>query len=348
MTWQSSDAIPSYIFKGDDLPALQARDRLRERFSANFDLLLPEEGPIRVDGAEHLGLMLGGMVLLLRKMYVHDIARSPGLIRSSQLDHYILTVPLEQRGPTYHILGDGRALEQHVGESLLLDMAQPMRAHIESGTDLTLFIARDALDELLPRHLDLHGVKLTGAVATLLADQLRTVAREGTGLRSPEAQLLARGTLHLVAASLAPKSDSLALARPQIEHLLARRIGSYIDSHLADPDLSVEQLCGAFGLSRSSLYRLFERVGGVAAFIRVRRLAKAHVLLAGAEERIHLKRLADDFGFRSAAQFRRAFREQFGYSPSEAKSQISPLAQRAHTLLPEAQRFAGWLRALHR
>lgn len=199
---------------------------------------------------------------------------------------------------------DGRVLEQRAGEPVVLDMARPIHVDIQSGTDLTLFIPRDALDELLPRRLDLHGVKLQGAVAALLVEHLRTVLREGSGLHPAEGQPLSRSTLHLLAACLAPMSDSMALARPHAEHLLVRRIGQYVEARLADPDLSVEQLCTAFGLSRSSLYRLLEPMGGVAAFVRERRLSKAHQLLAGAQERVHLKCVADEFGYRSAAQFR--------------------------------------------
>jgi len=349
MASPTSHNIPSYLFKGEDLNGSEVRERLRERFADNFDLLLPKEGPIRVDGAEHVGLMLGNIAVLWRKMYVHDLVRSPALIRSSQIDHYLLTVSLEQRGPSEHMLGDRHFVRQGVGEPLLLDMSQQMRSQIASGTDVTLFIARDALDALLPRSLDLHGVKLAGAVATLLVDHLRNLVRVAPGLSLSEAQLTARSTLHLVAASLAPLSDSLALARPLIDQLLPRRIGRYIDSHLANPDLSVEQLCGAFGVSRSSMYRLLEPMGGVSAFIRARRLSQAHQLLAGATERVHLKRLADDFGFRSAAQFSRAFSDQFGYKPSEARMQIAPFTHAAASVsMGEAQRLSEWLRVLGR
>jgi AraC-like DNA-binding protein len=338
----ASDKVPTYLFKGDDVPPSHAREVLRERFSGNYDLILPPKGPIRVAGAEHLGLMLGGMVLLRRRMYEHGLARGPGHIRKSQVDHYALALSIAQEGPSRHLVDNNRLFEQRTHEPLLYDMARPIRMDIKSGTDVTLFVPRDAIDALLPRRLDLHGVLPRGAVARLLADHLKLLSERAEALTLDEAQLVSRSTLHLIAASLAPMADSMALARPQLEYLLVRRIGSYVDQHLADPGLSVEQLCAAFHLSRTTLYRLLEPVGGVAAFIRERRLSKINELLVASDQRLHLKRLAFDFGFRSATHFSRAFREQFGYAPSEANVHLARPAP-GDSNDSDGQRVASWL-----
>ena len=43
-------------------------------------------------------------------------------------------------------------------------------------------------------------------------------------------------------------------------------IKRHIDEHLGDPDFGAAQVAEAFGLSRPTLYRLFEPLGGVAAY----------------------------------------------------------------------------------
>jgi AraC-like DNA-binding protein len=341
-----NETIPYFRFDGDEVEGPLVRELLRDRFAANFDLLLPD-GPIRAAGAEHLGFMLGGMAMMQRRMYGHGVVRDIGLIRKSQLDHYVLTISLEQAEPSRHGVEGGRVLEQHANQPILLDMGQPLRVDISSGVDLSVFIPRDALDELLPRRLDLHGVMPKGTVAALLVDHLRMLAGRAASLSPVEARLVTRSTLHMIAASLAPAADSMALARPEVEHLLVRRIGRYIDQHLANPDLSVEHLCAAFRLSRSALYRLLEPMGGVVAFIRERRLRKVNELLTTADQRVHLKQVADDFGFRSAAHFSRAFREQYGYSPSDARLHVAASSE-ATPPRPGEGSFADWLNKLNR
>lgn len=61
-------------------------------------------------------------------------------------------------------------------------------------------------------------------------------------------------------------------------------MGRYVEDYMANPDRCAEHLFTAFQLSRSSIYRLLESVGGPAAFIRERRLSKAHELLTASRQ----------------------------------------------------------------
>lgn len=69
---------------------------------------------------------------------------------------------------------------------------------------------------------------------------------------------------------------------------------------------------------------LFEPLGGVARYIRGRRLARCHATLSRPGPRQYIERVAYDHGFGSASQFSRAFFEQFGYSPREARMHPAP------------------------
>lgn len=91
---------------------------------------------------------------------------------------------------------------------------------------------------------------------------------------------------------------------------------SHIDRHICDPELGVTSLQTAFKLSRPTLYRMFQPLGGVSHHIRRRRVLVAHQ---------HLRRDPDcsitwllyEAGFTSERQFQRAFRATFGLSPVE-------------------------------
>lgn len=89
-----------------------------------------------------------------------------------------------------------------------------------------------------------------------------------------------------------------------------------IEDRLLDPALDAGELMRALGLSRSSLYRAFQPVGGVNAWIRQRRLEHARDLLAHRTgPRPTVGEVAQICGFASDSHFSRAFRKAFGHSP---------------------------------
>ena len=83
----------------------------------------------------------------------------------------------------------------------------------------------------------------------------------------------------------------------------------------------VDKLARTFGLSRASLYRLFEPVGGVASYIRTRRLARARQELTapGLEDR-RIGPIAYRAGFQSIPAFNRAFRAAYGQTPRSTRT----------------------------
>src|SRR5262245_42527666 len=100
--------------------------------------------------------------------------------------------------------------------------------------------------------------------------------------------------------------------------MVLERIKGHIAQSLDSPELHPDALCRLFHISHTQLYRLFEPLGGVAAYIQEQRLARAWRELsnpAGSHRRIY--DIAFDLGFSSEAHFSRSFRRAFGMSPSE-------------------------------
>jgi AraC-like DNA-binding protein len=96
---------------------------------------------------------------------------------------------------------------------------------------------------------------------------------------------------------------------------------------MASPDFGPEQLARLMAMSRSKLYRLFESTGGVAHFINRERLHEAHRRLTHRDAPpIHV--IGNEVGFADHSTFSRAFRREFGYSPTEARerslARVSP------------------------
>jgi AraC-like DNA-binding protein len=92
----------------------------------------------------------------------------------------------------------------------------------------------------------------------------------------------------------------------------------YIAASLHRPDLGVDSLTSDFGISRPTLYRHFDEEGGVARYIRNRRLDRCFFELAGAEATHgQVAAVARRWHFTDATHFGRLFRQRFGTAPSE-------------------------------
>ncbi|MRX37232.1 AraC family transcriptional regulator [Aminobacter sp. MDW-2] len=94
----------------------------------------------------------------------------------------------------------------------------------------------------------------------------------------------------------------------------------FIDANLHRPDLDLALLMQQFRVSRAHLCRMFAGDGGVRAVIRDRRLNAAYrQLLSHQGKTGSITSIAHRLGFSSSNQFLRAFREQFGVTPSEVR-----------------------------
>lgn len=93
-------------------------------------------------------------------------------------------------------------------------------------------------------------------------------------------------------------------------------IQRYIEANINNPLLGPSQLCELFGLSRASLYRLFDKADGVKAYIARRRTHLAMAELCRSPARPgSVRSVAEKFGFHDRRQFNRAFRKFIGTTP---------------------------------
>lgn len=105
-------------------------------------------------------------------------------------------------------------------------------------------------------------------------------------------------------------------SRPlEAEDVLLHDIIDYIDGRIGDYDLGERMIRSAFNLSRATLYRRFQPLGGIASFIRDKRLQLAHMHLRG-NPTCSLTWLLYEVGFSSERQFQRSFQARYGMSPA--------------------------------
>jgi AraC-like DNA-binding protein len=102
-------------------------------------------------------------------------------------------------------------------------------------------------------------------------------------------------------------------------HELRQRVKGYVEAHLADPALTPQAIARQHAISARFLYSLFEDEGDtVVAYVRRRRLARAHADLTRPGRDLAVHQVARRWGFSDPAHFSRAFRAHYGYPPSEA------------------------------
>jgi AraC-like DNA-binding protein len=114
-------------------------------------------------------------------------------------------------------------------------------------------------------------------------------------------------------------------------------------------DVGAEALCRHFHVSRSTVYRLFELLGGVKHFINGARLERCYGELRGADPRqVKIADVATSWGFTDASSFSRSFRTRFGVPPSQvlgtAVARTEEVAVRADSATARLNRdYTDWL-----
>lgn len=113
------------------------------------------------------------------------------------------------------------------------------------------------------------------------------------------------------------RSFALRLSRPEIETAAPSQIQNiiaYINAHLYD-DLSLDELCRLFYISKTQLGRLFRAATGSTTwdYILIKRLIEARrQILSG----IPATQAASNCGFRDYSAFYRAYKKRYNASPA--------------------------------
>ena len=96
------------------------------------------------------------------------------------------------------------------------------------------------------------------------------------------------------------------------------RLKAHIESQLADPDLSVESIARACGISVRSVHRAFaaDPAGSVSKYIWMSRLSRcAADLRDPGQAHRPITDICFSWGFNSTSHFSRLFKDQFGVPP---------------------------------
>ena len=268
---------------------------------------------------------LGSLMVALARGSALSFDRSREIVAAGGLDHVMIQLYIE--GGFDGVAGEDPILVRP-GDICVFDLAGTLRTETSDFRSLTVLVPRPFFEAAMEDVHALHGVVLAGdqPLTELLAIHLLALAERLPRLGGREAEAAARATVALFASVLADCARVVGHRRSH-QHPAPivspfRGIARYIDHHLHERGLEPDTIAEAFGLSRASLYRIFEPVGGVAESIRRRRLTRAALDLAAPERRgERISEVAFRWGFVSDGAFSRSFRAHFGVNPSDARRQ---------------------------
>ena len=240
------------------------------------------------------------------------IERTSALVATQNLDHFVLR--LYTSGHTN--IGFGGQTTEIVEESFVVfDLSRPIVSETKGMTGLNLAVPRRYLEDRIGDVSTWHGQVVPSAsspITRLMADHFRNVSLCLREASPAQMSHIIPATIALSNAMFLSERDS-AYNQPAVIGIAIRQ---FIEEHL--PRVDADMVMARFGISRTPLYKLFEEDGGLYAYIRNRRLARAMQILARPGERkTQIAAIGYALGFENDRVFSRAFRRKYGLNPSE-------------------------------
>ena len=246
-------------------------------------------------------IVSGGAVLRRERRH---ILRSGPLLAFLQLKHGRLIGD-----------SDGRAFSARSGQLALHDYGRPFSALLSPAVLEAVFVPRPNYRSRVATSGAVSGFYVLDGFEepffAICAEVMERLQFSPENVSHKDLELVNLGAQQLVFDGGADLSPFRA---ERVE--LLRDIQQFIEQNLIALELSAAMLLARFGVSRATLFRLFEPYGGVRTYILERRLFRA--LLDISEQpnlRGQIQRAVERWGFSSATHFQRAVKRSFGVTP---------------------------------
>jgi AraC-like DNA-binding protein len=181
--------------------------------------------------------------------------------------------------------------------------------------------------------------KIVGPRATMLGRFLLLLSDFLPAAEEDDLRRLDMVLRNVIQTALPADGSGLAPAPDRAKVRLRTRIDRVIHQNIASARLDAARIAKLAETSRTTLYRLFEGRGGVAAHVQRLRLERVRVALCDpAQSSIPIAALAERCGFHCVASFNRSFRRAYGTTPGEVRA--AALAPASPALPPVAHPVA--------
>jgi len=261
---------------------------------------------------------VGGMAFMDCRTDPVEQTRAVARISTDNVCQFVFHVAVDGVVETATGLYPKRNAVQTVPGILALDLNQPMWMTRGPCRVMALFVPREIVEAVLPEAASIHGrvIEYHSPLARMIPAHLAELSRSLPEMSPQAAYEALRGCAMLIAAAFGRQTGLTGNARAAARTAMFASARRYIDAHLGQADLTIDKVLAVSQLSRPTLYRLFEPEGGLAAYIRNRRLREAADELHRYPHRPVIE-VAYGLGFNSASDFNRAFRRAYEMSPGD-------------------------------
>ncbi|EJL49663.1 DNA-binding domain-containing protein, AraC-type [Rhizobium sp. CF122] len=311
-----ASSLPSFEFSTAGLSRADQFATWHDSFAPMLEL--SDIDPMTADFSGRQKLWdLGSLVLAEISTDRLAFSSLPGHVRRDPVDHWTMTVLLSGQTRTDAVK---TAFTAGPGEVQIHSLGRAFDGVVDRSEMLMLFVPRDLSLETSATLGSAEFSTLGTGMGRLFSDYLVDVANRLPMLVQADLPGLAAATRAMILACVQPSADHIEAAEGPIANVLLERARQLVHSRLLDPKLGSELVRRELGISRTRLYNLFEPFGGVMHYIQHRRLLSAYAALTDPNDRRLIFQIAEERGFSDGAEFGRAFKRAFGYSPSEVRN----------------------------
>jgi AraC-like DNA-binding protein len=268
--------------------------------------------------AEVSGWRLAGILLFDRRLAAVAHERSAERVRRDQFDHFTVQVVVE--GLFEIDAGEG-FVRVAPGQIALLDMTRPMRNRVTAARVVTASVAREVLQAALGSTAGLHGRIIDQDKALLLADYMTSLAARAAEIGEADLPAVSRAFIDLLTVAAGAVELGRGADLRRLEFARRESVKRFIEANLGG-ELTAEAIGDATGVSRATLYRIFQPDGGLGGVIQARRLVRVRAALGDPADDRPLSEIAHACGFKSESHMGRLFRAAFAASPGEYRRQL--------------------------
>ncbi|MEX0285630.1 MAG: hypothetical protein AB3N23_13560 [Paracoccaceae bacterium] len=203
------------------------------------------------------------------------------------------------------------------GTVAIVDYEQPFYTGSPERRHISMTIPYDMIGYQPGVHEPLIEFSPDSPLARVIGTTLLNAHRVAKDCSQLDLDLLGRGVTALLRSMISTTSSAETIGRVFARDV-KRSVCRYIVENLQEEDISVDKICVQNGVSRASLYRMFEPEGGVRKYVVSSRLQKIYDELSKSEPgRGVITRTINKWGLFDPSTFNKQFREKFNCKPSE-------------------------------